>query len=262
MLIENKYFLAIFKLFVLLILLFILAPIISIIILSFSADRLISFPVKNLTFNWYESYFNSKVWLTATLYSFKIGFLTAILTTILGTLAAYSLIRGNFKGKDVVYIFLITPMIVPPMILAIALYFFFVELKLIGNIATIVIGHTIITLPLVLVSVSSSLQGINENLEKASMSLGASRVESLFRVTFPLILPGIISGALFSFLLSIDELLFPMFLGGVHITTLPTQIWGSLNYQVDPTISAVSTLIILLILFILFFIGIITNKKG
>src|SRR5699024_3988827 len=101
---------------------------------------------------------------------------------------------------------------------------------MIGTLFPIVIGHTIITFPIVLVSVSSSIQGINPNLEKASISLGASRLKTFYKIVLPLILPGLISGALFSFLLSFDELLIPMFLGGVHISTLPTQIWGSLTY--------------------------------
>src|SRR5690606_28723278 len=122
--------------------------------------------------------------------------------------------------------------------------------QMVGNIFSIVIGHCILTFPLVLVAVTTNLQGVNPNLENAAMSLGASRIKSFMHVTFPLILPGIISGALFSFLLSFDELLIPMFLGGVHISTLPTKIWGSLTYQIDPTINAVSSLI-LVIVFIL-----------
>lgn len=229
--------------------------------MSFNGSRSLTFPLQGFTLNWYQNYFTSETWLKATFYSFQIGLSTACLTTILGTLAAYSLVRGKFKGKDITYIFLITPLIVPPMVLAIALYFFFVNLHMIGNITSIVIGHTIITLPIVLVTVSSSLQGINENLERASRSLGASRLVTFFKVILPLILPGILSGALFSFLLSFDELLVPMFLGGVKITTLPTQIWGSLTYQVDPVISAVSSIIIVAVVVLLLTIGYITRKK-
>lgn len=245
MLIENKFLRLLFTVLIIFILTFILLPILTIGMMSFNGSRSLSFPIPELTLQWYQNYFNSDIWLSATMYSFQIGFFTACLTTVLGTLAAYALVRGKFKGKHITYILLVTPLIVPPMVLAIALYFFFVELGMIGSIIPIVVGHSIMTLPLFLVTVSSSLQGINENLERASLSLGASRVGTFFRITFPLILPGIISGALFSFLLSFDELLIPMFLGGVNITTLPTQIWGSLTYQVDPTVSAVSSLIII-----------------
>jgi putative spermidine/putrescine transport system permease protein len=229
--------------------------------MSFNPSQVLSFPLKGFTFDWYLNYFNSEIWLNATFYSFKIGFFTACTTTILGTVASYALVRGKFKGKDFLYLFLVTPMIVPPMVLAIALYFFFVRLQMIGSIIPIVVGHSIISLPIVLITVSSSLQGINENLERASRSLGASRLETFLRVVTPLTLPGIISGALFSFLMSFDELLVPMFLGGVTITTLPTQIWGSLTYKVDPVISAVSTLIVITILALLLLIRYVTSKK-
>ncbi|GAB3794022.1 ABC transporter permease [Virgibacillus kimchii] len=261
MLIENKYLKLLFTLLIVLILIFILLPIITIIIMSFNASRSLSFPLQDFTLDWYFNYFESKTWLTATVYSLQIGFLTACSTTVLGIMAAYALVRGKFRGKDISYILLVTPLVVPPMVLAIALYFFFVNLQMIGSVFPIVIGHTIITFPIVLVTVSSSLQGINPNLEKASMSLGASRFKTFYKIVLPLILPGVISGALFSFLLSFDELLIPMFLGGVQISTLPTQIWGSLTYSVDPTVSAVSSLIIFTIIILLLTIQYFTRKK-
>lgn len=261
LLIENKFLRILFTVLIGFVLTFILLPMITIMIMSFNASRSLSFPLQELTLHWYQNYFDSQIWLTATAYSLQIGFFTACMTTVLGTLAAYALIRGKFKGKELSFILLVTPLVVPPMVLAIALYFFFVELQMIGSIVPIIVGHSIITLPIFLVTVSSSLQGINENLERASLSLGASRLGTFFRITLPLILPGIISGALFSFLLSFDELLIPMFLGGVKITTLPTQIWGSLTYQVDPTVSAVSSLIIITMVLLILTIQYFTRKK-
>src|SRR5699024_4758825 len=199
MLIENRLLKLLFKIFISIIILFILLPMITIIIMSINPNRSLSFLFKGVTFEWFLNYFNSEIWITATAYSFKIAIMTAILTTILGTLAAYSLTKGNFKGKDSTFVFLITPLIVPPMVLSISLYFFFSQLKLIGTLLPIVIGHTIISLPIVFVSITSSLQGINQNIEKASRSLGASRLRTFFQIILPLILPGMISGSMFSF---------------------------------------------------------------
>lgn len=261
MLVENRYLKILFKLSIFSIILFIFLPIFVVILMSFNASQTLSFPLQGFTLDWYLNYFNSEIWLTATFHSIKIGLFTACLTTILGILAAYVLVRGKFVGKDIAYIFLITPLMVPSIVLSIALYFFFARLQMVGSIIPIVIGHTIITLPIVLITVSSSLQGMNENLENASKSLGASGLRTFLRIILPLILPGVISGALFSFLLSFDELLIPMFLGGVNITTLPTQIWGSLTYQVDPVISAVSSLIVFTVVTLLLLIKYVTSKK-
>lgn len=260
MLIENKYLIWLFRIFIAITVLFIFAPILTTILMSFNGSRLVSFPVTEWSLKWYENYFE-KEWITATLYSLQIGALTACATTILGTVTAYTLVKGRFYGKGFIYFLLMTPMIVPSIVIAIALYFFFVKLQMVGNILAVVIGHCILAFPLVLVSVTTNLQGINQNLEKAAMSLGASRLKSFLHITLPLILPGIISGALFSFLLSFDELLIPMFLGGVRITTLPKQIWGSLTYEIDPTINAVSSLILFAVLFLLFMAYVIRKRR-
>ncbi|GAA1177471.1 ABC transporter permease [Nesterenkonia xinjiangensis] len=260
MLIENRLLKLLFRLFIAGVLLFISAPMLVIMVMSFNEARSLTLPVQGVTTDWYANYFQSSQWMTATVTSLQIGSLTALLTTALATLAAYALTRGTFKGKDIAYVLLITPLVVPTMVLAIAFYFYFSDLGVTGNLFTVVLGHTVITFPIVLVTISSSLQGVSANLERASMSLGASRLTTFFRVVFPLMVPGMVSGALFSFLLSFDELLVPLFLGGVGIVTLPTQIWGMLNFNFDQTISAVSTIIIVVMAFLLVLVQSLTSR--
>ena len=135
-------------------------------------------------------------------------------------------------------------MIVPTIITAIGLYFFFVRIKATGSILAMALGHTVLALPVVVIIMAATLQGFDIRLEQAALSLGASRVTALRRITLPLILPGVLSAALFAFLTSFDELLIPLFLSGVEVQTLTVRIWNSLVLEVDPTIAAVSSFLI------------------
>ena len=135
-------------------------------------------------------------------------------------------------------------MIVPTIITAIGLYFFFVKLKATGSILAMAMGHTVLALPVVVIIITATLQGFDLRLELAALSLGASRLVALRRVTVPLIAPGVLSAALFAFLTSFDELLIPLFLSGVEVQTLTVRIWNSLVLEVDPTIAAVSSFLI------------------
>lgn len=251
MLISNRFLKMLFVILNLFILLFLILPIISTIIISFNPEASLSFPIKDYSITWYLNYFSNEQWLMATAYSFRIAFFTALSTTTLGIVTAVYLVKTEFKYKNVLYILFLTPMVVPPMVLSIALYFFFAKVKFISGITPIVIGHTILALPIVLITISTTLQGISPNLERAAVSLGASGTRAFINIIMPLITPSIITGLLFSFLLSFDELLIPMFLGGVEIMTLPTKIWGSLTYSMDPTVAAVSSLIIITIVTLL-----------
>jgi putative spermidine/putrescine transport system permease protein len=159
-------------------------------------------------------------------------------------LASLALVRGRFRGKGAIYAVLLSPMIVPTIITAIGLYFFFVRIKATGSILAMALGHTVLALPVVIIIMAATLQGFDIRLEQAALSLGASRVTALRRITLPLILPGLLSAALFAFLTSFDELLIPLFLSGVEVQTLTVRIWNSLVLEVDPTIAAVSSFLI------------------
>ena len=226
------------------VLLFLIAPVVIIVIVSFSGADYLSFPPPHLSLRWYQRFLGASSWRQAIWVSTQVALLTMVFATTLGLLAALALVRGRFRGKGAIYAVMLSPMIVPTVITAIGLYFFFVRLKATGSILAMALGHTVLALPVVVIIMAAALQGFDMRLEQAALSLGASRLTALRRITLPLILPGLLSAALFAFLTSFDELLIPLFLSGVEVQTLTVRIWNSLTLEVDPTIAAVSSFLI------------------
>lgn len=225
-------------------LVFLIAPVVIILIVSFSGADYLSFPPPTVSLRWYERFFGVPGWRRSIVVSVQVASLTMVLATVLGLAAALALVRGRFRWKAAAYAFLLSPMIVPTIITAIALYFFFVKLRATGSVVAMALGHTVLALPVVVIIIAATLQGFDVRLELAALSLGANRVVALRRVTLPLIAPGVLSAALFAFLTSFDELLIPLFLSGVEVQTLTVRIWNSLLLEVDPTIAAVSSFLI------------------
>src|SRR5438445_6245338 len=220
------------------VLMFLIAPVVIIVIVSFSSADYLSFPPPGLSPRWYQRFFGTPAWRQSIVVSVQVASLTMVFATVLGLGAALALVRGRFRGKATVYGVVLSPMIVPTIITAIGLYFFFVKLKATGSILAMAIGHTVLALPVVVIIITATLQGFDLRLELAALSLGASRLGALRRVTVPLIAPGVLSAALFAFLTSFDELLIPLFLSGVDVQTLAVRIWNSLVLEVDRTIAA------------------------
>jgi len=226
------------------VLVFLIAPIVIILIVSFSAADYLSFPPPALSLRWYARFVGVPGWRRAIWVSVQVASLTMLFATTLGLPAALALVRGRFRGKGAVYAFLLSPAIVPTIITAMGLYFFFARLKATGSLLAMALGHTVLALPVVIIIVAATLQGFDIRLEQAALSLGASRLTALRRITLPLVAPGVLSAALFAFLTSFDELLIPLFLSGVEIQTLTVRIWNSLQLEVDPTIAAVSSFLV------------------
>lgn len=226
------------------VLVFLIAPVIIILIVSFSGADYLRFPPPSLSLRWYQRFLGASSWRRAIGVSVQVATLTMIFATVLGLAAALALVRGKFRGKGIVYAILLSPTIVPTIITAIALYFFFARLKATGSVLAMALGHTVLALPIVVIIMAATLQGFDTRLEMAALSLGASRLLALRRVTLPLIAPGVLSAALFAFLTSFDELLIPLFLSGVEVQTLTVRVWNSLLLEVDPTITAVSSFLI------------------
>ena len=226
------------------VLVFLIAPVLIIVIVSFSGADYLSFPPPYLSLRWYQRFLGTSSWRQAIWVSTQVALLTMVFATTLGLLAALALVRGRFRGKGAIYAVMLSPTIVPTIITAIGLYFFFVRLKATGSILAMALGHTVLALPVVVIIMAAALQGFDLRLEQAALSLGASRLTALRRITLPLILPGLLSAALFAFLTSFDELLIPLFLSGVEVQTLTVRIWNSLTLEVDPTIAAVSSFLI------------------
>jgi putative spermidine/putrescine transport system permease protein len=232
--------------------LFLILPIFVIIPISFSSARFLQVPPQGFSLQWYAEYFGSRNWISATLLSLKVGLLTMLCATFFGTLASLALVRGNFKGKKLIYGLLLSPLIIPVIIVAVALYYFFSKLHLIGSMWGLVIAHTCLALPFVIVNVTATLQGFDITLERAALSLGASRLMTFIKVTFPLIRPGVLTGALFAFITSFDEVVIAIFISGSRTVTLPKQMWDGIRVSINPTISAVASLLIIFSVLLLF----------
>ncbi len=170
--------------------------------------------------------------------------MTALLATALGTAASLALVRGRFPGRNAINSFIVSPLVVPTIIVAIGVYFVFAQARLVGNALGLVLAHTALALPFVVTNVSATLHGFDERLEYAAMNLGANRWQTFRLVTLPIIRPGVFAGALFAFITSFDELIVALFVSGSGAVTLPRKMWDSLRQEIDPTIAAVSTVLI------------------
>ena len=220
------------------------APIVIVAIASFSGDGYLKFPPESFSTRWYERFLGDQRWREAILNSVVIGLMTSILSTLIGFLAAYALVRGQFAWRRVIMSLLLTPVIVPHVVTAVAVYFLSARMGLVGVRPWIAVAHSVVALPVVLIILQSALKTVDPALERAAMVCGCTRWGVFRRVVAPLALPGVVSAALFSFLTSFDELVISLFLAGIRAETLPVRIWNSLLLEVEPTIAAVSTLLI------------------
>jgi len=173
-----------------------------------------------------------------------IGVIACVVSTTIGFFCAYAFLRAEFRGKKLMLSLMLTPVIVPSIITAIAMYYLAGKLGLIGNVLWLGLCHAVIAMPIVLLILLAALRAVDPNLERAALGLGSSHTRVFCRVVLPIVLPGVMSAALFAFLASFDELLISLFLAGVRAQTLPVRIWNSLNLQVEPTIAAVSAFLI------------------
>lgn len=221
-----------------------LAPIAIVVILSFSGDGYLRFPPRSASLQWYVRFLGDPRWRAALASSLAIAAMASLIATAAGFLAAYALARGRMAAKQSLLSLILLPMIVPHIITAIALYFLSAKAGLIGNLPWIALTHAVVALPVVVLIVTSALKTLDPNVERAALSLGASPLAVFRRVVIPLAAPGLVSGSLFAFLTSFDELVISLFLSGVKSQTLPVRIWNSLSQEVEPTIAAVSSVLI------------------
>jgi ABC-type spermidine/putrescine transport system permease subunit II len=224
---------------------FLLLPLIAIIPMSFSSSSLLRLPPPGFSLQWYEAYLFDAAWMTATLNSVFVGIVTAIISVILGTATAYGLARSKWKGKALLQALILSPLLIPGIVIAVATYSLFSVLRLNGTFAGLIIGHTIITFPYTVVVISAALERFDPRLEQMAISLGASPARAFLWVTLPIIRAGIIIALLFGFLHSFDEVVMATFLGGPETMTLPLRIWNGIRYELTPVIAAVSSILIL-----------------
>ncbi len=224
---------------------FLMVPTLVVIPMSFTASNALTFPPEGFSTRWYEKMLTDPQWSTGFVNSAQVASLTAVLATVLGTLAALGTVRGRFPGRTAVNALILSPLIVPVIIIAIGMFSLFVRWKIAGSIVGLVLAHTALAVPFVVINVATSLRTIDRNLELAAMNLGADPARTFFRITLPMILPGVFAGALFAFITSWDEVVVSIFLTTARFRTLPVEMWEQVRQVVDPTVAAVSTTLLL-----------------
>lgn len=230
--------------FAALVLAFLVLPILVVIPMSFSGENFLQFPPREWSLRWYESYFTSPDWLLATWISLRAAVLTMLLATPLGVAAAYGLHVSGARWARAAQLALIAPLVVPVIIFAVGIFYLYVKLGMLNTTLGLVLAHTALAIPFVLVTVSAGLSNFDSNLEKAARSLGASRLIAFLTVTLPQIRSSVISGALFAFIVSLDEVVVSLFISSGPQSTLTRRMFTGLRDQVDPTIAAISSILI------------------
>ena len=250
---------------------FLIAPLVAIIPISFSVSPFMVFTDGMLTFppdpeawslRWYRYMVGictdkvlttpcSTKWMYATVNSFFVGFTSTFIATALGTLAALGLSRPNMPYKGLIMSILISPMIVPLVITAAGMFFFYARFNLVYTFTGIILAHVALATPFVVITVTATLVGFDTNMVKASQSLGAKPVRTFFKVVMPLILPGIISGALFAFITSFDEVVVVMFMASLDQLTIPKQMWAGIRQEISPVILCMATCLVILSILLL-----------
>lgn len=236
-----------FNTLVALIYLFLLAPIIIVVIAAFNSGEYLTFPPEGFSLRWFRSLLASEPFVDAFLFSVRLALIVTVLATVIGTAAAMYVTRYSRRFRSLVQLMMISPLPVPAILTGIALLIFFYATDISTNsFVNLIIGHTVITIPYVFLTVSTVLVGFDRSLEEAARSLGAGPWTTFRRVTLPILKGGIISGAVFAFIISFDQFPISLLLAGVGSTPLPLQLFDYLRFSFDPTAAAVSTVTILM----------------
>jgi len=251
-----------------LVLFFLIFPILITIPLSFNVEPFFTFTEGMLKLDpeaystkWYVEFFTDHKWNIALKNSFYYAFMATLMATLLGTVAAVGLASDRMPFKSLITAILISPMIVPLVIIAAGMYFFYSTLGIAGTDFGIIVAHAMLGTPFVVITVTATLAGFDKSLLRASSSLGANPVTTFLKVTFPLIRPGVISGALFAFVTSFDEVVLIIFLADPDQRTIPRQMFSGLREQINPTILAAASLLILISILLLFTIEILRRRS-
>lgn len=230
---------------------FLILPTVLVIPMSLGSANYLEFPPRGITFKWYVQFLTDPDWIVATLFSLKIAAATTVSATIIGTLAAIALVRGDLPGKALLQAVTISPMIVPHIVIAVSVFVAFAPLKLSGNFVGFLIAHTMLAVPYVVLTVTASLQRFDTTLELAALNCGAGRSRAFFSVVLPGIAPGVSSGAVFAFLASFDEATVAFFLSGIEGKTITRKMFEDIDFNLTPVVAAVSTMLVLVSLLVM-----------
>lgn len=229
------------------ILIFLTAPLIVVVILSFSSSPFVVFPPPGFSLQWWQKLANAADWHQSFFFSIQLGIAAAFVATIVGTMGAFWLVRTKFLFKKMLFLVSLSPLMVPVVIIATSLYVFEARLKILGTFTGLVIGHVLLSVPYVIVVMAAALRNFDASLEEAAAIHGARPHQVLRLVTLPILKPALLTASLLAFLTSFDELLVGLFLLGRQTPTLPIKFWADIKYQIDPLLSAASTLIVVLV---------------
>lgn len=220
---------------------FLLLPLVIVVLASFNAGKFLTFPPQGFSLRWYVAFFNSGPFMSSLFFSLELAVIASVISTLLGTSSALYVVRFAGAWRDRLRLLITAPLLVPEVLTAIALLFFFYNLGLGKTFSGLVIGHVLITLPFVFLAVSSALYNFDEALEDAARSLGAGRLTTFRRITLPIIKPGVISGAMLAFIISFDLFAVSLLLKGVGNSPLPIQLFDYVKWSFDPTAASVAT---------------------
>jgi putative spermidine/putrescine transport system permease protein len=243
------------------IMLLLVVPTFIVVPMSFSGSQYLEFPPTNWSMRWYDEYLESSKWMRATVTSIQVGVFTMLVATPIGTMAAYALFVSGHRAAKALFVFLITPMIVPVILIAIGAFYAFGRTGFNNTIAGLVMAHTVLAAPLVMIIITAALRSYDLNQERVARSLGATRLKAFFVITLPQIKFSVVTAALLSFLTSFDEVIIAIFVSGGVNATLTKQMFSSLRDFIDPTIAAISTILVLVSTILLLVVQFLGSRK-
>lgn len=239
--------------YLLLVCAFVLAPVVFVFLASFQHARYMSFPIEQYSLRWYVEVFAQPEWLRSLRQSLLLAVQATLIVTLAGTMAALAIHYHQFRGKQLLVLAFLSPILLPEILTGLALLFFFASMGWSATYGALLLGHVIVALPFVIRMVLTALPNVTQDMEEAAKTLGANEFVTLTKITLPLIGPAIRGGAFFAFAISYNNVMMSLFLSSPRVTPLPIKIWQHLEFVADPTVAAVST-VFLLITFIVMFV--------
>lgn len=247
--------------YALLVLGFLIAPVVIVLPMAFSSASSLTFPPPGFSLRWFENLFFDQGWRDAAINSLFIAVISSSLSIVLGGLAAYGIARHRFAGRFLIEGNFVAPLILPPVVLSVALYIVFARFGLLGTFTGIIMGHLVLCVPYVVILLSVAVRGFDERLEHVAATLGASKPRILCQIVIPNLWPSILAAWLFAFITSFDEVIITIFVAGPHMT-IPKKMFNELIVEINPTITAVATLLIIFSIAILAIVGLLVGRKA
>jgi len=243
------------------VLLFLALPILVVIPMSFSSAEALTFPPPGFSLRWYESFFGDARWLQAARTSIIVAVASSTLAAVFGSAAAYGLVRGKWLGRGAIEANFLLPLIVPQVITALALYMYFARLGILGTLPGLIMGHTVLGLPYVVLIMTVAIRSFDVRIEQVALSLGSSWSRMFVSVVLPNLAPSLAAAWLFAFVISFDEVIITFFLAGAH-ETIPKRMFNELMLQVNPTITAIATLLISVSIITISTLALLAKRSG